>query len=874
MAFFFCSPFFNFILPIYKSDLASYGFHLNHQPNNTYFLFTSDDADNPYVKIGFQPGDIITHINTVSLNEVNFDDNAGTRYDRFKNGEIRSEQFLNKIVVMSVLRNDRLLDISVQNLTTNLMWEIKKFGNIRLMIGILFLMISLLVVLSGNLEFHNRLFFVTGWFAYISIGIGVFDVTDKLSVMQIRSITGNISSLIAAASLLHFYFIFPARKRIVLNNPKLIPALYIVSALVGGYYFYTHFIVSPEIGWAFLILNVVQNLYFLGGTVILIVSLVRSNNYEEKVKLRWMSSGLVLGLFPYLILYNFPIVMDFGYEAAEWAILFLAIVPIFFTIAIIRYNLFDIDIIIKRSTAYSIVSLILIAGYLAIVSVIGIIFSHGLDFKFDLTTAVSVLILAALFNPLRKKVNGYVQKLFDRDKYDYQTSILNFARTSTNIISLPDLLMALMNELYQNMKITKVTIYIRNEDHYILSDFEGFGDTELYMLDEVKYDHDFAYVFVGREYIELENLTTKHPALNHFITLGVKILVPLHNKGELVGFVCLWEKRSQIPYDSEDIELLITLASQFSITLDNAIAYSTIKNLNATLEEKVKQRTEELVQALNQLKSTQGQLVQAEKLGAMGTMIAGVAHEINNPLNMISASVHPLQHLLDQLQIRLMKQEEILSEIRKESVPDNIRKQLDEMDKLHREFTNSEIEGNLKIFIKSIENGTIKAARVISVLRNYLKMNEQSKTPTEINSVLSNIEILTQLERGSEIVIEKIFSPLPPILMNESQLQQVFMNLTKNAIQATRHNQGKITFTTLHEGSNIVVKIRDNGSGIPKKIQSKIFDPFFTTQPTGSGYGLGLSVAYEIVRNSGGDIRFISSEENGTEFIVTLPANS
>ena len=254
------------------------------------------------------------------------------------------------------------------------------------------------------------------------------------------------------------------------------------------------------------------------------------------------------------------------------------------------------------------------------------------------------------------------------------------------------------------------------------------------------------------------------------------------------------------------------------------------------------------------LKSTQSQLVHSEKMASLGVLTAGIAHEINNPINFINSGVTGLKSLI----------EETYS-ISKE-IPKNEKEQERNNNKIN------ELNNEVNLLIGHIEYGISRTTEIIKGLSKFSRM-ENSKL--ELSDINQTIDITVSIISGrikDRIEIVKEYSQIPQIYCFPVSLGQIIMNLLSNAVQAIT-GKGIILISTGIDGDFVKILVRDNGSGISPEVQSKIFEPFFTTKEVGQGMGLGLSITYGLVEKHSGIINFETSIGKGTAFTVKIPMN-
>ncbi len=275
-----------------------------------------------------------------------------------------------------------------------------------------------------------------------------------------------------------------------------------------------------------------------------------------------------------------------------------------------------------------------------------------------------------------------------------------------------------------------------------------------------------------------------------------------------------------------------------------------LKEINANLECKQKELEEinnelyknniinqnnniELSRALSQLKETQSQLVQTEKMASLGILTAGIAHEINNPLNFIMCSHTGLTEFF--------------------------------------ENSSYKTDNHIKFLLDSLKEGVERTSSIINGLNEFSRNTETTKEECNIHKIIDNCLTILQHTLKHRVIIEKQFYPDNIIISgNSGKLHQVFLNILTNAEQAIE-NKGNITIKTSITNKNITITIADTGKGIDKAHLKKITDPFFTTKEPGKGTGLGLSITYNIIKEHNGNITFNSEPKMGTEVKITLP---
>jgi two-component system, NtrC family, sensor kinase len=275
----------------------------------------------------------------------------------------------------------------------------------------------------------------------------------------------------------------------------------------------------------------------------------------------------------------------------------------------------------------------------------------------------------------------------------------------------------------------------------------------------------------------------------------------------------------------------------------SALAGREAAETRAAMAEKLVQANQDLEESNRKLKETQAQLIQNEKMASLGQLVAGIAHEINNPLAFVVNNLFVAESGLDSLapEIEPHLSEPLLRKLRK------ARDRLGEM-----------------------SEGLTRVKELVLDLRTFSRLDEGEFKTVDIVEAMDTVLLLLKHKMNSRIQVEKRYGPSRLLHCSAGRINQVLMNLTANAVDAIAGN-GRIVITTGQTTEVFTISIRDTGAGIPESIRGRIFDPFFTTKPVGQGTGLGLAISYGIVQDHGGSIEVQSEEGLGTEFIVKIP---
>lgn len=296
----------------------------------------------------------------------------------------------------------------------------------------------------------------------------------------------------------------------------------------------------------------------------------------------------------------------------------------------------------------------------------------------------------------------------------------------------------------------------------------------------------------------------------------------------------------------------------------------------SSLEQQVADRTQEIQSAYTQLKESQEQLIQSEKMASLGEMIAGVAHEINTPLGYVKSNIETLT-------INTRDMGEVIQNLGAvydaamlpERNNKNLSSYLTTALKSYRHLFHDGVYDESLQLLDDSHHGLSEISGLVISLKDFSRLDRKAVDEVNIHHCIENaLKIAANPIRENNITVNKEFDELPLLVCTPSKLNQVFLNIITNAAQSMKESSGKLTVKTQHENDNVNVSFSDEGIGMTEDVIQKMFDPFFTTKPIGEGTGLGMSIAYKIIQEHKGKIFVESQPKAGTTIRITLPINS
>ena len=764
------------------------------------------------------------------------------------------------------------------------------------------------------------------------------------------------------ALFLHFALSFPEDRLKKLRRRWLLPLIYAPGIGVLGLWIYAinywqatallkHNL--DRVGTAY------DAIFYVGAATLFLLSYRRADTPLLRQQLKWLYRGAWLAVGPFALFFAIPFLFDVQLPAlfinlANFSIVFL---PLTFCWAIIRYRLMDTDLIFKRGVAYTVATGLILAAYFgAIAGAAGLAHYRLPESVRDWGEGIAIVLVAAFFEPLKRKIQGWVDKVFDRHRYDYRKALIEFGRGLSSETDLNALLESIVERLPNALLVARVALFMaqgsgrlrlaashglpaetRAAKGWLGQEASGYSSLDLGFLDfDNATDHSHIFLENAQAALHLPAAQQRTAALldlNYYLPCRVAVsqgpdgaatprTIAVIGLGRTIGGDFL---------SSEDVELLESLASYIGIALQNASLYARleekigeferlkefnenivesinvgilaldlddrIESWNAQMEamyalsraEAVGQELRavfpsDFIDAMDSFRNEQGvhhlykfrlttrageqrtaniaiapllsrdfisvgriilvdditervsletQLAQADKLSSIGLLAAGVAHEINTPLAVISS---------------------------------------------YAQMLSKQLKGDARLgpVLDKITQQSFRAAEIANGLLNFSRTSTTEFRETDLNQVIRDtLSLLEHQFKTAKIVVDlDLVDELPLIHGNPGKLQQVFLNLLLNAKEAMPGG-GQLRVAT-QANSHVEAVIGDSGSGIAPEHLKRIYDPFFTTKTMPKagdrrGTGLGLSVSYGIIQEHAGKIHVESAVGAGTTFHLEFP---
>ncbi len=620
---------------------------------------------------------------------------------------------------------------------------------------------------------------------------------------------------------LHFSYVFPPKLSRFFDGRRslflylgplglLVPFLVLLEVdigrllKIGNIFYYVFTFHGPlESQLLALLLSVSGLGYFVWGVVNFIVSYRQTKIARQRLQILYLLVGVlsmfVIGLAMHLINHFLHIGYSFFFVASLYSLL----ISFFFALAIVKYRLVDIHFIIRGGILYSIFSGLVLVIYVLFIKNICDIIARKLETESLLVEAVSVLILVFLLRPVERKMEKFIDRFFYRDRYFFRLKFFEFTGKVLNILDLETLLQATVDFTSEVLAVEKVGGWIRDPESKSFKAFHPKSAADRTSF--FKESPFIGYLKNARRAIELEHikdLSSLVAEVQSMMAQRFALAIPLEWEEGMLAFLLVGEKENRKSFSIMEIEALEALAPAVAMAISRALLFQDLKHKDR-------------------------QMMQSEKLAALGEMAASFVHEIRNPLGIILGSVETLRKKVSE-----SVQSEMLQFICEES------ERIDRMLSNFLDFAKPKLPAFQEVDLRRIMEKTS--------------------------------ELISMAARNRKVKISQEYPPDPVSLwIDPEQVREALVNLELNALEAMPLG-GEMKLSLTPNGSQgVMIRVSDTGVGLPPGAESKIFDPFFTTKEKGTG--LGLSIVYRVAKNHGGTIAALPNDGGGTTFILTLP---
>ena len=521
---------------------------------------------------------------------------------------------------------------------------------------------------------------------------------------------------------------------------------------------------------------------------------------------------------------------------------------IIFAVGLFRYDLLDMGLIFQQGLLYTILTLFLTFFYAGVVMVSNQVWQTNLFTESYYVSGFFFLLVVIVFGPIQTRVQALIRHYFQRETAALKKSIAEVSYQLSTALDENKIGQILLQTVIDTLKVRHASIYTRDVSK---RGFRRFATKSLVQQTfPQSYMPDSGPLMAT---LHKQNAPLDHNSMGDSIRkedqeqyqydmqkLWANVVFPMKLNHCLIGFVVIGEKVSRNLINRDERDMIMTFLNHACLAMDNARIYKRLNRLNKTLEMRVAKRTKALEKALDQVKQSQEHLIRSESLAAIGQLVAGVAHELNNP---IAAAMSLMQST----------QSELSSQ--KESIGKSIR-------------------DDMTFVIKAL--GRVK--QIVSSLLCLSHQTDSYTEPVDVNAVVQDaLRILDGQIKKSDIQVASDYQwPLPTIQGNFAHLGQVAINIIQNACQSMPDQAGTVMLSTRYRSDKqeVVFACQDEGPGINPNIKQDIFKPFFTTKAVGRGTGLGLYISHEIVRKHQGRICQENGADGGSRFEVVLPVTN
>ena len=788
------------------------------------------------------------------------------------------------------------------------------------------------------------------WLCVAFFGVLALSYSGRLDTLDRVFYWGDaVSRLLLPPLFLHFALMFPDRPDAWARSESgrsMLPLLYLPALLLGG----AHVAavarggVQGEALTTVLMLVDRGELLYLGGSLVaglfvMTRALRRVRSVTARRQLRWIVWGTALGALPFVGGYALP--YAFGVEpvrGTEFTAILLALVPLAFASAIVRYRLMDVEVIIKRALVYAAALAGMAAIYAIILKLASEVFFGGDPVRNPVIALLATVVVALLLRPLKTAIQSALDRVYYRDRYDYRRALVGFARDLNSDLDLFRLSERLVHRVMETLVVDRIALMLApgaagRDGDFVTIAHAGFAGEPPPLP---RGSEAAARLIAGHTLTLDDPLLTRRVSpreVEFWREMGIHYFVPCVSKEGTIAVMALGRRASAEPLSSEDMALLAAVAAQAATALENGRLYRQL-TVKADELDRMREFSENILESLNdglvvvnkddrvvrwnrRLEELYGirhehaagrplvelfgdgffevlRSARSESLegGAFYRVPLTTRHEPPRRL-LVNVATTPLREsdgrvagtivIIEDISSRVQLEEQLQISEKMASIgllAAGVAHEVNTPLTGISSFTQMLLQGaapddpKTKV-LEKIERQTFRAAKIVNGLLNLARPAQTDAGPVDVNAVVNDVlSLLEHQLRTGRIQVRKELDPGVPRVQG---IEYKLQQVFLNLFLNARDAMprgGWLTIAT-HAGGEVVrVEISDTGSGIPPDQMSRIYDPFFTTKELGKGTGLGLSITYGIVHEHGGSIDCDSRVGQGTRFTLSLPVAS
>jgi two-component system NtrC family sensor kinase len=781
-------------------------------------------------------------------------------------------------------------------------------------IGFLYLAIGIFTLTRGA-GGETLLFYLVTLLAFV---VYVYSPAGRLdSTFKALWMVEEFARIFLPPLTLHFFLRFP---RPLFRNRLLVAAIYAAPLLMALWVINLLMlrniveIASPSV--SFLIIDRWQMLHFAAYFTLAFVALTYTYRTApaigHKRQIQWIYLGMAAGFIPFLILYLIPFIMKgAGSAYTTAAILPLALIPLAFAVSILRYKLWDVEVVIKEVLAYTVTFIFGMIGFSTVNVILSRALEEQLTMERNFLAFASGLLIAGVLVPVKGKIESLLEMVLYRDTYRHRKAMLDVASELASFHDLHDLLAVVRERLAAATKVTKLNLYLRDGQSLHLFEQEAGTPTQIS-------ESDLPGLAFGRALVlDRPRLPDPSDVSEGLLRSGYRTIFPLRHRGELQGLLACGNRRGEIPLSRDDLQLIGSLTAPLSLAIENARLYGrlrkqldeirTLKEYNehiiesspsaivvvagdgtlltanqafwdmTSLDPSTEKRVTELFPVYEQLRESPGAVAELEYVNPKGETktLSLTASRFNAPDVPPDASILVIADISEraELQRELQEKERLASlGLLAAGVAHEVNTPLTGISSYAQLLLSDTSPDDPRFrILKKMEQQTFRASHLVNNLLNFAANRQHNLEPVNLGEVVQTALAMSEdMMRNKSIGVHFDLDTNVIVRGSFYELQQVVTNLLLNAKDAVP-DRGNIWINVKTNGSTATLEVRDDGRGIPLEVIGRIFKPLVTTKRNTGGTGLGLAIAERIVQAHGGNIRVESKPEQGATFLITLP---